>query len=193
MIGQGILTILSGPSGAGKGTVAKALLEKTKDLVYSISATTRLPREGEVNGSSYYFLSADEFRKRVDHQEFLEWAQIYGNYYGTLRLPVERALSSGKDVLLEIDVQGGIQVKKKFPQAVLIFLLPPSQDELESRLVKRASESAADIKKRLSWAEEEFEYLKLYDYAVVNDWVDEVVSKIQSIMVAEKCRTWRLK
>ncbi|HAU31135.1 MAG: Guanylate kinase [Desulfotomaculum sp. 46_296] len=193
MMGQGILTILSGPSGVGKGTVAKALLEKAKDLVYSISATTRLPREGEVNGSSYYFLSEDEFRKKADRQEFLEWAQIYGNFYGTLRLPVERALSCGKDVLLEIDVQGGIQVKQKIPQAVLIFLLPPSQDELESRLIRRASEPAADIKKRLNWAEEEFEYLKLYDYAIVNDWVDEVVSKIQSILVAEKCRTWRLK
>ena len=192
MIEQGILTILSGPSGVGKGTVAKALLEKTKDLVCSISATTRLPREGEVNGSSYYFLSTDEFRKKVDRQEFLEWAQIYGNFYGTLRLPVERALSSGKDVLLEIDVQGGIQVKQKFPQAVLIFLLPPSQDELESRLKKRASETAADLKKRLNWAEGEFECLKLYDYAVVNDRVDEVASKIQSIIVAEKCRTWRL-
>ncbi|HAU32151.1 MAG: Guanylate kinase [Desulfotomaculum sp. 46_296] len=193
MMEQGILTIMSGPSGVGKGTVAKALLEKTKDLVYSISATTRLPREGEVNGSSYYFLPADEFRKKIDRQEFLEWAQIYGNFYGTLRLPVECALSGGKDVLLEIDVQGGIQVKQKFPQAVLIFLLPPSQDELESRLTKRASEPKADIKKRLSWAEEEFEYLKLYDYAVVNDRVDEVVLKVQSIIVAEKCRTWRLK
>lgn len=193
MMGQGILTVLSGPSGVGKGTVAKALLKKAKDLVYSISATTRLPREGEVNGSSYYFLSTDEFREKVNRQEFLEWAQIYGNSYGTLRLPVECALSGGKDVLLEIDVQGGIQVKQKFPQAVLIFLLPPSQDELQSRLMKRASEPLADIKRRLSWAEEELEYLIHYDYAVVNDWVDEVVSKIQSIMVAEKCRTWRLK
>ncbi len=193
MIGQGILTVLSGPSGVGKGTVAKALQEKTKDMVCSISATTRLPRKGEVNGSSYYFLSTDEFHRKVDRQEFLEWAQIYGNFYGTLRLPVERALSGGKDVLLEIDVQGGLQVKQKFPEAVLIFLLPPNQDELESRLTKRASESEADIRKRLNWAEEEFEYLMHYDYAVVNDWVDEVVSKIQSIMVAEKCRTWRLK
>jgi guanylate kinase len=192
-MGQGILIVLSGPSGVGKGTVAKALLEKEKDLAYSISATTRLPREGEVNGSSYYFLSTDEFHEKAAGQEFLEWAQIYGNFYGTLRSPVEHALSAGKDVLLEIDVQGGIQVKQKIPQAVLIFLLPPNRDELQSRLIKRASESLADIKKRLSWAEEEFEYLMQYEYAIVNDWVDEVVLKIQSILTAEKCRTRRLK
>lgn len=193
MSGQGILIVLSGPSGVGKGTVSRALLAESTDLVCSISATTRLPREGEVNGESYYFISPQEFRQMIDRQELLEWAGVYGNFYGTPRVFVENALSEGKDVLLEIDVQGGLQVKQRFPAAVMIFLFPPSRAELQSRLLKRASESPAEMEKRLKWAEQELKMLSRYDYAVVNDRVENAVWRIQSILVAEKCRAWRFK
>jgi len=193
MSGQGILIVLSGPSGVGKGAVSRALLGESTDLVCSISATTRLPREGEVNGKSYYFISPQEFRKMIDRQELLEWAEVYGNFYGTPRVFIENALSEGKDVLLEIDVQGGLQVKQRVPTAVMIFLFPPSRAELQSRLLKRASESLAEMEKRLKWAEQEMKMLSRYDYAVVNDRVENAVWRIQSILEAEKCRTWRFK
>jgi guanylate kinase len=193
MSGQGILIVLSGPSGVGKGAVSRALLGESTDLVCSISATTRLPRKGEVNGKSYYFFSRQEFRKMIDRQELLEWAEVYGNFYGTPRVFVENALSEGRDVLLEIDVQGGLQVKQMIPAAVLVFLFPPSRAELQSRLLKRASESLAEMEKRLKWAEQELKMLSRYDYAVVNDGVENAVWRIQSILEAEKCRTWRFK
>ncbi len=193
MSGQGILIVLSGPSGVGKGAVSRALLGESTDLVCSISATTRLPRKGEVNGKSYYFFSRQEFRKMIDRQELLEWAEVYGNFYGTPRVFVENALSEGRDVLLEIDVQGGLQVKQMIPAAVLVFLFPPSRAELQSRLLKRASESLAEMEKRLKWAEQELKMLSRYDYAVVNDRVENAVWRIQSILEAEKCRTWRFK
>jgi guanylate kinase len=177
----------------GKGAVSRALLGESTDLVCSISATTRLPRKGEVNGKSYYFFSRQEFRKMIDRQELLEWAEVYGNFYGTPRVFVENALSEGRDVLLEIDVQGGLQVKQMIPAAVLVFLFPPSRAELQSRLLKRASESLAEMEKRLKWAEQELKMLSRYDYAVVNDRVENAVWRIQSILEAEKCRTWRFK
>lgn len=188
---QGILIVLSGPSGVGKGTVSRALLGESTDLVCSISVTTRLPREGEVDGRNYFFVSPREFREMIDRQEFLEWAEVYGNFYGTPRVFVEDALSKGKDVLLEIDVEGGLQVKQKFSAAVMIFLLPPSRTELQSRLLKRASESPSEMKKRLKWSEQELKMLSCYDYAVINDRVENAVWRIQSILTAEKCRTWR--
>jgi guanylate kinase len=193
MSGQGILIVLSGPSGVGKGAVSRALLGESTDLVCSISATTRLPRKGEVNGKSYYFFSRQEFRKMIDRQELLEWAEVYGNFYGTPRVFVENALSEGRDVLLEIDVLGVLQVKQMIPAAVLVFLFPPSRAELQSRLLKRASESLAEMEKRLKWAEQELKMLSRYDYAVVNDRVENAVWRIQSILEAEKCRTWRFK
>ncbi|MEW6425996.1 MAG: guanylate kinase [Bacillota bacterium] len=191
MAGKGILVVLSGPSGAGKGTVSRVLLRSSPDMLLSVSATTRLPRNGETDGVNYYFISREKFSLMITRDEFLEWARVYDNCYGTPRLPVEEALARGKDVLLEIDVQGGLQVKQKFPEAVLIFLLPPSWDELRSRLVKRGSEPAEEVAKRLQWARRELQSLSLYDYVVVNDQVEQAVEQIRSIITAEKCRTAR--
>lgn len=160
-------------------------------MLLSVSATTRLPRNGETDGVNYYFISPEKFSLMITRDEFLEWARVYDNCYGTPRLPVEEALARGKDVLLEIDVQGGLQVKQKFPEAVLIFLLPPSWDALRSRLVKRGSEPAEEVAKRLQWARRELQSLPLYDYVVVNDQVEQAVEQIRSIITAEKCRTAR--
>jgi guanylate kinase len=186
---KSVLIVLSGPSGAGKGTVSRVLLRQLPDLVLSISATTRLPREGELDRVNYYFISRAKFSEMIARDEFLEWASVYDHYYGTPRFPVEEALARGKDVLLEIDVQGGLQVKQKFPEAVLIFLLPPSRDELKTRLIKRGSESLEEVEKRLRWALTEMQSLSFYDYVVVNDQVAQAVDQIRSIIVAEKCRT----
>ena len=193
MAAKGVLVVLSGPSGAGKGTVSQALLRSEPGLVLSISATTRLPRNGETDGVSYYFISREKFLMMIEGDEFLEWARVYDNFYGTPRLPVEETLARGKDVLLEIDVQGGLQVKSKLPEAVLIFLLPPSWKELEARLAGRGSESPEEVQKRLQWAKRELQSLSLYDYAVVNDRVEKAVEQIRSIITAEKCRTARFR
>ncbi|MEW5898651.1 MAG: guanylate kinase, partial [Bacillota bacterium] len=177
MVEKGILVVLSGPSGVGKGTVSQALLQAEPNLVLSVSATTRLPRNGETDGVSYYFVSREKFSLMIEGDEFLEWARVYDNFYGTPRLPVEETLARGKDVLLEIDVQGGLQVKSKLPEAVLIFLLPPSWKELEARLAGRGSESAEEVQKRLQWAKRELQSLSLYDYAVVNERVEKAVEQ----------------
>lgn len=189
----GVLVVLSGPSGVGKGTVSQALLQAEPNLVLSVSATTRLPRNGETDGVSYYFVSREKFSRMIEGDEFLEWARVYDNFYGTPRLPVEETLARGKDVLLEIDVQGGLQVKSKLPEAVLIFLLPPSWKELEARLAGRGSESPEEVQKRLQWAKRELQSLSLYDYAVVNERVEKAVEQIRSIITAEKCRTTRFR
>lgn len=146
-----------------------------------------------MDGVNYYFVSRDRFSEMIARGELLEWARVYDNYYGTPRRAAEEALAQGKDVLLEIDVQGGLQVKQKFPEAVLIFLLPPSWEELKARLVKRGSEPGEEVEKRLQWAQTEMQSLSLYDYAVVNDRVEQAVEKIRSIIVAEKCRTTRFR
>ncbi|MCL6446953.1 MAG: guanylate kinase [Armatimonadetes bacterium] len=193
MVEKGILVVLSGPSGVGKGTVSQALLQAEPNLAVSVSATTRPPRNGETDGVSYYFVSREKFSLMIEGDEFLEWARVYDNFYGTPRLPVEETLARGKDVLLEIDVQGGLQVKNKLPEAVLIFLLPPSWKELEARLAGRGSESAEEVQKRLQWAKRELQSLSLYDYAVVNERVEKAVEQIRSIITAEKCRTVRFR
>ncbi|SFL47837.1 guanylate kinase [Paenibacillus sp. 1_12] len=186
---RGILIVLSGPSGVGKGTVCKALRGCAPDLVYSVSATTRDPRAGEVDGVNYFFKTREQFKKLIDTDQILEWAEYVGNFYGTPRQFVEETLNSGKDIILEIEVQGALQVKQKFPEGVFIFLLPPSLDELESRIIGRGTESEESIRSRMSVAMDEFRLMDYYDYAIVNDKVENACSRIQSIIVAEHCRT----
>ncbi|MHB1421326.1 MAG: guanylate kinase [Bacillota bacterium] len=188
---QGLLIVLSGPSGAGKGTLCHALLNIQPNMYYSISITTRLPRPGEKEGINYYFTSRECFQQMLSENAFLEWAEVYGNYYGTPRKPVEEKLNQGKDVILEIDIQGALQVKSGFSQGVYIFIVPPSLQELEKRIVKRDSDSPEAIRRRLNSVSQELNYISEYDYVVVNDEVDAAVAKIIAIIQAEKCRPQR--
>jgi guanylate kinase len=188
MVNKGNLIVISGPSGSGKGTVRQALASFRNNLYYSVSATTRAPRPGEVHGTDYYFVSREDFEQMIATDKLLEWASVYKYYYGTPREPVENALQDGLDVILEIDVQGGLQVKEKFPQAVLIFLLPPTPEELGTRLKSRRTDSPEEIKMRLNWAKEEVKLLNRYDYLVINDSVEEAAKKMNSIIEAESCR-----
>ena len=189
---QGLLIVLSGPSGVGKGTVCSALRNTAPELVYSVSATTRSPREGEKEGINYFYKTHDQFRSMIEHEELLEWAEYVGNYYGTPRSFVEETLKSGKDIILEIEVQGALQVKERFPEGVFIFLLPPSIEELQNRIVTRGTESEETIRSRMAVAVEELKLLEKYDYAVVNDQIDCACSRIRSIITAEHCRRDRV-
>ncbi|MFD1018117.1 guanylate kinase [Thalassobacillus hwangdonensis] len=189
---KGILFILSGPSGVGKGTVRKSLFEQSTDLRYSVSMTTRGPREGEVDGVDYFFKSRDEFEKLISEGKMLEHAEYVGNYYGTPRDYVEETLESGRDVFLEIEVQGALQVKENFPQGVFIFLIPPSLEELKDRIVSRGTETEEKVKNRLRTAKEEIDMMDAYDYVVVNDEIDNAVKKVQSIVVSEHCKRERV-
>ncbi|MCZ8520206.1 MULTISPECIES: guanylate kinase [Paenibacillus] len=191
-VDKGILIVLSGPSGVGKGTVCKALRECAPDIVYSVSATTRSPREGEVDGVNYFFKSREQFQQLIEQDQVLEWAEYVGNYYGTPRKFVEDTLNSGKDIILEIEVQGALKVKQKFPEGVFLFLLPPSLTELESRIVGRGTETEEVIRSRMSVAVDEIAMMEHYDYAIVNDQVDHACSQIRSILTAEHCRKDRM-
>ena len=190
---KGLLIVVSGPSGAGKGTICKALLEKHNDLFISVSATTRQPRAGEVDGVNYHFITREDFIKRVEQKDFLEYAEVYGNYYGTPKSKVEEMLDSGKNVILEIDIQGALKVKENFKEGVFIFILPPSMEELKQRIIKRGSETPESLMRRFKSAYQEINYISKYNYAVVNDVVDVAVSKIEGIITAEKCRVDRIK
>nr|WP_304286890.1 guanylate kinase [Clostridium paraputrificum] len=190
---KGVLIVISGPSGAGKGTICKALLEKHKDIHLSVSATTREPRQGEVHGVNYYFLNKDDFLKKVEEDDFLEWAEVYGNCYGTPKSNVQELLDSGKDVILEIDIQGALKVKENTEEGVFIFILPPSMEELKQRIINRGSETPESLMRRFKSAYQEINYISKYNYAVVNDVVDVAVSKIEGIITAEKCRVDRIK
>ncbi|MFO7151643.1 MAG: guanylate kinase [Bacillota bacterium] len=190
---EGMLIVLSGPSGAGKGTLCSQLLKRRPELVLSVSVTTRPPRPGEIDGVSYYFTDEARFKKMIDAGEFLEWAKVYNNYYGTPKKFVEEQLKQGKDVILEIDIQGARQVKKNCPNAVFIFILPPDIEELKKRIIKRGSENKESFDLRVKSAEEELKAMYDYDYAVVNDVVEEAVKKLESIILAERCRVKRNK
>ena len=182
---KGLLVVVSGPSGAGKGTICQALLEKTP-LAYSVSATTRKPRAGEVDGESYYFLSVEAFEKMIEKDELLEWAKVYDNYYGTPLKKVEEKLAAGEDILLEIDTQGAMTVREKFPEGVYIFILPPSLAELERRIRGRDTETEDVLQKRLAAAIDEIEAGKCYKYVVTNDEVDGAVDSVCAILAAER-------
>ncbi len=182
---KGLLVVVSGPSGAGKGTICQALLEKTT-LAYSVSATTRKPRAGEVDGESYYFLSVEAFEEMIEKDELLEWAKVYDNYYGTPLKKVEEKLAAGEDILLEIDTQGAMKVREKFPEGVYIFILPPSLAELERRIRGRDTETEDVLQKRLAAAIDEIEAGKCYKYVVTNDEVDGAVDSVCAILAAER-------
>ena len=188
---RGLLIVVSGASGTGKGTVCKKLLSELANVHYSISATTRKPRQGEVDGREYYFISEDDFKQWIADGKFLEFAEVYGNFYGTPLTKIEERLNRGEDVLLEIDVQGALNVKRKRPDGVYIFLLPPSLDELKRRIEGRGSETPDSLKRRLQNAVAEIQIGREYDYAVVNDSVDNAVAKIEAILAAERCRVAR--
>ncbi|SHJ55926.1 guanylate kinase [Clostridium cavendishii DSM 21758] len=193
MRNKGILMVISGPSGAGKGTICKALLEKNEDIFLSVSATTRNPRDGEVDGVNYHFLKKEDFLSRIDAGDFLEYAEVYGNYYGTPKSSVEKMLNEGKNVILEIDIQGALEVKEKFEGGVFIFILPPSMEELKQRIIKRGSETPESLMTRFKSAYQEINYVSKYNYAVVNDTVEEATEKIEAIIMAERCRVDRIK
>ncbi len=190
---KGLLIVISAPSGTGKTTLTHMLLKEFPDMEFSVSYTTRKPRPGEVNGKDYFFVDRETFERMIEEGDFLEWAQVYGNLYGTSKSQVLKALNEGKDILLDIDTQGALQVKKNFPEAVLIFILPPSFKELERRLRSRGTDDEETIEKRLKIARVEVERAPLYDYIVVNDVLEKAYEKLRSIVIAEKCRTERLK
>lgn len=185
---RGLLVVVSGPSGAGKGTICKALMQRYDGIRVSVSATTRSPRAGEVDGVNYHFLTHDRFEEMISQQEFLEYAKVYDNYYGTPRQFVEDRIAEGVDVLLEIDIQGALQVKKCFPEGVFVFILPPSMKELKDRIVKRGSETEESLKKRFSSAIDEISFIKDYQYYIVNDEVERATEKLYAIIESEKCR-----
>ncbi|MBF1160226.1 MAG: guanylate kinase [[Eubacterium] sulci] len=184
---KGKLFVLSGPSGVGKGTICKKLLENI-DLEISVSATTRKPREGEIEGVSYFFVNHDRFEDMIQKGEFLEHAEVFGNYYGTPKQKVLDKLTWGKDVLLEIDVQGAMQVKGNYPESITIFVCPPSLATLKHRLAGRGTESEESLNQRIAKALTEIEMLKNYDYYIVNDELDDAVKNVKSIIYAEHHR-----
>jgi guanylate kinase len=189
---RGLLIVISGPSGVGKGTVRKALFQMTNhDLTYSVSMTTRQPRPGEVDGIDYYFVTKEDFLKRISENKFLEWAEFVGNYYGTPLDKVEEQLDNGKEVVLEIEVEGALQVRQKAPDAVFIFIVPPGKKALYERLIKRGTDSPEMIKKRMEKADREFVLAHKYDYIVVNDDVNNAADRIMAIVRAEHAKTER--
>lgn len=187
---KGLLLVMSGPSGAGKGTICKELV-KDGNIKYSISATTRAPRGSEENGKDYFFLSTEEFEQRINTDGFLEWAKVYDRYYGTPRDFVEEVIDDGKACILEIDVQGALKIRDSFPEAVLIFILPPSLSELYRRLKDRGTESEEQIQTRMSWVLGEIAQIEKYDYVIVNDDLAKAVTEARAIVESEKCRVIR--
>ena len=185
---KGKCFIISGPSGVGKSTVLHALMEKRKNVYFSVSATTRDPRPGEEDGVHYHFLDVDTFRQWIANDEFLEYAEFVGNFYGTPRRFVDEAMERGEDVILDIEVQGAIQVTSKRPDAVRIFIAPPSWAELERRLTDRGTDSPDKIQKRLLRDKVEFQTAHTYDYFVINNTVEEAVEELNAIMTAEHCK-----
>ena len=182
---QGILVVVSGFSGAGKGTLMKELLKRYDNYALSISATTRAPREGETDGKEYFFVTKEQFEKMRDERKLVEYAQYVNNYYGTPKEYVEQKMAEGKDVILEIEIQGALKVKKRFPDALLLFVTPPSAEELRRRLVGRGTETLEVINARLARAAEEAEGMPKYDYILINDEIEECVDTMHSIIQSQ--------
>ena len=190
---NGTLIVLSGPSGAGKGTICNELLKQVDTLSLSISMTTRSPRESEVDGKDYYFVTKEQFEEDIKKGNFLEYAKVHGdNYYGTPKRKVEESLASGKDIILEIDIQGALEVKEKMEESIFIFIMPPSMRELKDRLIKRNTESKDKIIERFKNAYKEINEVTKYNYIVINDEIQNAVDKVKAIILAEKCRVDRI-
>ena len=188
---KGILVVVSGFSGAGKGTVMKALLQKYDNYALSISATTRNPRDGEVHGREHFFKTVEVFEALIEQDDFIEYAKYVSNYYGTPKSYVLEQLDKGKDVILEIEIQGALKVKEKMPDTQLIFLTPPSAEELRNHLIGRGTETMDVVAKRLATANEEAKVMELYDHILVNDVLDECVDNLHNLIQSEKCATGR--
>lgn len=188
---KGLLMVMSGPSGAGKGTLCKAFLERNDSVRLSVSSTTRQPREQEVDGVSYHFISKERFEEMIRQEELLEYVHVFDNYYGTGKKWVEDCLSRGEDVLLEIEIVGAKKIKEKYPQALLIFILPPSLQELKERIENRGTETQEQIEGRLQRAMEEIGEIGSYDYFVINDRIEEALDEMEAIITAEKNRVDR--
>lgn len=189
---QGLLIVLSGPSGSGKNTVCDMAKEVMPNIWESVSMTSRKPRKGEVDGKDYYFVSEEEFEKNIEDGKMLEHAKFAGNYYGTPRESVQKQLDAGRDVLLVIEIQGALQIKEKIPQALFVFLLPPSMKELKRRLRMRKTETEEKLMERFETAYKEINELPKYNYVIVNDKADEAARKLEAIINAEKCRVDRI-
>ena len=190
---KGLLLVVTGPSGAGKGTICKALLNKNDQIKLSVSATTRKPRNGEVHGVNYFFIEKEEFTRMLENGEFLEHAQIYDNFYGTPKAAIIECLEKGQDVILEIEMQGARQIKEVYPEGVFIFVLPPSLEELKSRIVGRGTETQEEIEKRFSCAFEEINQIVNYDYFIVNEDIEKSVNDVEAIILSEKNKVTRYK
>jgi guanylate kinase len=188
MADKGMVVVISAPSGAGKSTLTKNLLRRNKKYAFSVSVTTRPRRVGEVQGRDYYFVSLAEFQQRIRRKEFVEWARVHGEYYGTSKKVIRAILQKGKTALLDIDVQGGRQIKRHFPGAVMIFIMPPSFRALKQRLVKRKTEDAARMRMRIRNALDEVKKAPQYTYLVINDTIPQAMAELESILLAEACR-----
>lgn len=188
---KGILFIITSPSGGGKGTLIKEILRTTENISYSVSFTTRKMREGEIHGKDYFFVSPDEFENLVRQGDFLEFANVHGNFYGTLQRQVKMETESGRDIILEIDVQGAESVKAKMPEAVSVFILPPSFEVLRQRLVSRRTESEADLQIRLNNAKTEVKYFNRFDYVIINKEKIKAAENLRSVIAAERLRSVR--
>jgi len=189
---KGLIVVISAPAGCGKTTLCKRLLQVSSSFISSVSFTTRSPRKNEIEGVDYYFVSREEFEKLIKKNVFVEWAEVHGHLYGTSGDLLKKNIEAGKDVVLEVDVKGGRKIKEKYPEAILIFILPPSWKELEKRLRGRATEDEKSIKKRLNTAKEEIKYLPYYDYFVVNDDINRALKELSTIIEAERSRINRL-
>ncbi len=186
MYQEGLLVVVSGPSGSGKGTILNLLMKQNDKVRSSISATTRKPREGEADGVNYFFKSVDEFQEMIKKQELIEWVEYCNNYYGTPKAYIENTKNQGFDVILEIEVEGAVNIKKKYPDCVLVFILPPSFDELKKRIENRGTENDKVIEQRLERAKKEIEYIKYYDYVIINDVLQDAVDNLNSILKSER-------
>ena len=188
---KGTLLVVSGPAGVGKGTIIKEIMKDNKNIKMSISATTRKPREGDCEGVTYYFKTKEEFTEMIGNDQFLEWAVYSDNYYGTPKKPVLEALENGNDVILEIEVQGALQVRAHHPEGVFVFVMPPSIEELERRITDRGTESSEEIEKRMTTAKKEFEFLNKYNYIIVNEDIktasDDLAAILRTSKITKEC------